>query len=215
MPTGSNDVACSKRSLLGARTGGVIALNVTRIPRNHRIFAHVDIRRGLRVNTFDLGSRSYLNGSLRVIFSCFPHLGRHHHRLTNALSNNRRRVITVKHTLVDRPGAVLVSRPSVNLSPLLIGKVFSVVIALHRHNVAILLIRRGTEVTLSVTSHTCILRANGVAVRNGTSSLLRSRGIHGTCLNTWHLTIPVFPLASIICGHLEHLLRSSMHRQRR
>lgn len=179
---GGNSIVFRKASVAGVPTRGVISVKVTRIPRKQEIFTRLDICRGLGVNTCAEGSGGRVRRDLTGICGEFPHLRREEGRVTKALDNKRRRVLTVKHTLVSGPGVVLVSRPSVKLSPVFMGRVFSVVRTMDRDKAAMLLMRRGTGGTLSVTSHTCILRANGVAVSKGTGSLLRSRTIGGTCL---------------------------------
>lgn len=173
-------MAFSSGSVAGGHTSHLIDVNVNFIPRGGGIFPSLAVRRGLRVKT----CRS--PGSFRRQFSritnLFPTLQSQHGRHTNSLSNNRHRVITVTQTLVVRPGILLLSRPSTNLSPTLASRTFIQIGSVGGANIAIVVIRRGTQQYLRVYSQTCILSRKHGTCANANQTLTGSPGIIRLCL---------------------------------
>lgn len=176
-----NAIALHNRSVAGLHTSVLIGRKITFIPRAGGIFPSLAVRRGVRIK-YCRGPGVFAR-RFSQIASVFPTLNRHHGRHTNSLSNNRHRVITVNHTLVVRPDILLLSRPDTKLSPTLRSRIFIQIEDVGTANIAIVVIRRGTDQYLRVISHNCILSRNHGTCANANQRLTGSPGIVRLCLN--------------------------------
>lgn len=108
------------------------------------------------------------------------------------LSNNRRRHITVTHTLTVHPRIVLFSRPASTLSPRLINRILGAVHRLTRRGHAVIVIARRVDFTQSITSQTVFVSRKQVIRRKTTGTLFTSprrphahRFLRGFLLRWW------------------------------
>ncbi len=178
----TNFLRPSRNSVL-FRNGGV-----GNIPtRGHRIgavfrhctlFPRLGIFRGITFNLHVGGlPRDRVGRGIRRVLELMGLSNLRGHRVS-ALSNNRRRHITVTHTVTGRPGILLLSRPLTTLSLGLHGSVRGRLGGVRRRlNVAFVFIARSRRRTLAVSSHIIIVSNNGVRRMNAPRSVCgRPRG---------------------------------------
>lgn len=113
----SNGILVSNGSVFTVGSQGLAIFHqegVNFVFRTFGLVPRLAIRRGV-VFPLLLSCRGPSGECLRRLLAILG-LGSHHGRLPDRLSNNRRREITVNHTLVAHPSLVLTSRPAKGLS---------------------------------------------------------------------------------------------------
>lgn len=140
--------------------------------RHCTLFSRVGIFRGITFNPRVRGvDGDRVHGAITRVLRLIG-LGNFRGQRVDDLSNNRRREITVTHTLTGEPRILLLSRPLNTLSLGLHGSVRGRLGTVRGHlNVAFVCIARSRRRTLSVDSHIIIVSGNGVRRVNAPRSV--------------------------------------------
>lgn len=148
-------------SLASSRVDSVHGGRVNFVFRNFGLVSSLSTLRGIRLplicHNIPHTRESRLSGTtLRGI-----NLNNHVRRLPTTLSNNRRRHITITHTVTTTPPIVLTSRPANGLSAHSAGSIVRVLRGLGSRNEAIVIVARSGRVTRR-TRHIVEVESNGI-----------------------------------------------------
>lgn len=161
--TAANHMIINKHSVANLQGGKLIACqhgSVNFIFRFCGLIPGLATLRGIR-----LTSRVYPSRFSPIRALCGIKLKRHVKGFPTRLSNNRRRHMSVTHTVTGGPGLLLYSRPANTLSCRANGRMLRLLRSVYRaRNVAIVVVARGSTLT-PVTRGIVHFHSNGIADR--------------------------------------------------
>ena len=85
-----------------------------------------------------------------AIYVRFPNLGARRHMSASVLSGGEQQMLAISRALLARPRLMMLDEPSLGLSPLLVERLFELIVAIHLDGIAILLVEQNTRLALEV-----------------------------------------------------------------
>ena len=108
-----------------------------------------------------------------AIYVRFPNLGARRHMSASVLSGGEQQMLAISRALLARPRLMMLDEPSLGLSPLLVERLFELIVAIHLDGIAILLVEQNTRLALEVARRGIVMEL-GRAVLDGPAEDLRN-----------------------------------------
>ena len=85
-----------------------------------------------------------------AIYDRFPNLAARRKMPASVLSGGEQQMLAISRALLARPKLMMLDEPSLGLSPLLVERLFELIVELHADGLAILLVEQNTHMALEV-----------------------------------------------------------------
>ncbi len=116
------------------------------------------------------------------IYARFPRLAERRGQLAGTLSGGERQMLALGRALMAKPTLLLLDEPSLGLAPLIVKEIFSIIAALRRSGVAVLLIEQNARAALHVADYGYVLETGEVAIEGDSAALANDARVAATYL---------------------------------
>jgi branched-chain amino acid transport system ATP-binding protein len=143
LPLSNGAVRFGGRPTAGLRTEDVSALGIALVPEGRRIFDGLTVQENLLVGMSKrLGDRAARARALDEIHAMFPILAERRNGMATRLSGGEQQQLAIARALLSRPRLLILDEPSLGLAPLMVDKVYEVLLALRKTGLSILLVEQ-------------------------------------------------------------------------
>jgi branched-chain amino acid transport system ATP-binding protein len=104
----------------------------------------------------------------------FPILRERYHQKAGLLSGGEQQMLAIARSLMAGPRLLLLDEPSLGLAPLIVDKVFDLILDLKRRGLTILLVEQNAERALEIADHGYVLQTGQVVLEGTGAELARS-----------------------------------------
>jgi branched-chain amino acid transport system ATP-binding protein len=138
------------------------------VPEDRRIFPKLTVRENLLIG-IKPGQRSQKDRwTVEKFYHYFPNLKERDRQKGAYLSGGEQQMLTIARSLMGNPEILLLDEPTEGLAPKIVERVEEVVLDIHQHGVAILLVEQNMQVVLSLASRFYVM-CKGSVVFHGTA----------------------------------------------
>ena len=106
----------------------------------------------------------------------FEVLGKFYNRSGSKLSGGEQQQLAIARALLARPKLLLLDEPTLGLAPLIVDRVFDILLELKEEGSTILLVEQNAARTIEVADRTYVLRSGGRVAFHGTAEELAQVG---------------------------------------
>lgn len=110
---------------------------------------------------------------INAIYERFPNLGTRRNMSASVLSGGEQQMLAISRALLARPRLMMLDEPSLGLSPLLVDRLFDLILSIHKDGLAILLVEQNTHMALEIAGRGIVMEL-GRAVIEGPAEQLRN-----------------------------------------
>ncbi len=110
---------------------------------------------------------------IEAIYDRFPNLAARRKMPASVLSGGEQQMLAIGRALLARPKLMMLDEPSLGLSPLLVERLFQLIVDLRAEGIAILLVEQNTHMALEVSSRGLVMELGNVVLQ-GTAEVLRN-----------------------------------------
>ena len=141
------------------------------VPEGRQIFVSMTVHENLLLGAYT--RRDDTAAEIEAIYERFPNLAQRRDMPASVLSGGEQQMLAIGRALVARPAVMMLDEPSLGLSPILVKKLFGLIMDLNRNGLAILLVEQNTNMALTVACRGYVLEL-GRTVMQGTPAELSS-----------------------------------------
>ena len=159
--------------LLGLAPHQIVARGLVMVPEGGRLFPFMTVLENLELGAFNARARPALKASIEEVFTLFPLLAERRQQLAGRLSGGERQLCAIARALMSRPQLLMLDEPSLGLSPLMVERVFDLLLSLVRSKaIAILLVEQNAIDALAIAARGYVMERGKVAKSGAGKSLL-------------------------------------------
>ncbi len=144
------------------------------VPEGRRLFTGMSVRENLEIGSLLPAAKAQRRASMDAVLALFPALQVKLEQAAGELSGGQQQMVAIGRALMARPRLLLLDEPSLGLSPLIVGEMFSAISRVHREGTAILLVEQNVSTALRVADRAYVLE-EGRMVAEGTPDALMQR----------------------------------------
>jgi len=150
----------------------VVARRLVMVPEGGRLFPFMTVQENLELGAFHAGARPNLKTSLEDVLTHFPILAERRGQLAGSLSGGERQMCAIARAMMSQPKLLMLDEPSLGLSPLMVERVFELILALVKQKgIAVLLVEQNVGDALGMASRGYVIE-RGRVVKSGTGATL-------------------------------------------
>jgi branched-chain amino acid transport system ATP-binding protein len=172
----SGEISFEGQSLVGLSPDQILRLGISLVPENRRIFGRLTVGENLRIGTSARGDRQAATADIKLMCERFEVLGRYRDRAASKLSGGEQQQLAIARALLARPKLLLLDEPTLGLAPLIVDRVFEILLELKEEGATILLVEQNAARTIEVADRTYVMRSGGRIQFHGTTEELARMG---------------------------------------
>ena len=168
-------------NFLGTNIGGrspedILRRGIAIVPENRRIFGRLTVGENLSISTSVRSDRRAAAADIKRMCERFEALGKYYNRSGSKLSGGEQQQLAIARALLARPKLLLLDEPTLGLAPLIVDRVFEILLELKEEGSTILLVEQNAARTIEVADRTYVLRSGGRVAFHGTAEELAQVG---------------------------------------
>ncbi|GAB4159418.1 MAG: ABC transporter ATP-binding protein [Candidatus Promineifilaceae bacterium] len=157
----------------GLSTTEIVARGISIVPENRRIFARMTVRENLEMGAYLRHDRAEMEADVARIFELFPRLKERLHQLGGTLSGGEQQMLAMGRALMSRPQLLLMDEPSMGLAPILVERIFEIILTIKNQGVTTFIVEQNANMALSIADRGYVLQT-GEVVLSGAAAELRA-----------------------------------------
>lgn len=140
------------------------------VPEGRQILVSLTVEENLLLGGHMVAKRG-LAEDIERIYQRFPNLAARRNMQASVLSGGEQQMLAISRALVARPRLMMLDEPSLGLSPLLVERLFDLIVTLNREGLTILLVEQNTHMALEIAQRGYVLEL-GRLTMTGTAAQL-------------------------------------------
>jgi branched-chain amino acid transport system ATP-binding protein len=152
----------------------LIRQGVALVPEGRGVFTRLTVEENLAMGAYIRDDRAGVRTDLERMFELFPRLKERRAQVAGTLSGGEQQMLAIGRALMSRPRLLLLDEPSMGLAPLMVQKIFEVILGVSKQGVTILLVEQNARLALEVASRGYVMESGEITLADGSAALLAS-----------------------------------------
>ena len=152
----------------------IVVLGIGHAPEGRRIFARMSVRENLEMGLYAGGKagREKAKAALDRVFTLFPILQERIDQAGGTLSGGQQQMLAIGRALMTRPALLMLDEPSMGLAPMLVEKIFQIIVEINQQGTTVLLIEQNAHMALSVANRGYVIESGRIVLHDSAQALL-------------------------------------------
>jgi branched-chain amino acid transport system ATP-binding protein len=160
--------------LSGQPAEDIVKRGIALTPEGRRVFPSLSVADNLHLGGAAHASGAELKARIAAELDRFPILRERYHQKSGLLSGGEQQMLAIARSLMAGPRLLLLDEPSLGLAPLIVDKVFDLILDLKRRGLTVLLVEQNAERALEIADHGYVLQTGQVVLEGTGAELARS-----------------------------------------
>jgi branched-chain amino acid transport system ATP-binding protein len=175
-------IAFQGRDITSLRPHEIVSMGIAQSPEGRRLFPRMSVLENLEMGTFQREDRSMYKEDLERVFRLFPRLQERRSQKAGTLSGGEQQMCAIGRALMAHPKLLLLDEPSMGLAPILVERIFEIVVEINREGTPVLLVEQNALMALEVAHRGYVLETGRVVLSGDAKSLREDELVRKTYL---------------------------------
>jgi len=150
---------------------------VIQVPEGRRIFSTLTVEENLMMGGFLIKDKKTLRDNMKRVYALFPILEERKRQFAATLSGGEQQMLAIGRGLMSNPKIILLDEPSLGLAPMLVKKLFEVVIEINRQGITVLLVEQNAKKALTIADYAYVLERGKIIIEGKGLDLLNNPNV--------------------------------------
>ncbi len=143
----------------------IVTRGICQVPEGRRVFAKMSVLENLEMGAYIRSDRKGIAEEMERIFHLFPRLAERKKQLAKTLSGGEQQMLAMGRALMSQPRLLLLDEPSMGLAPMLVEKIFEIILEINRTGTTIMLVEQNAHMALSIAHRAYVLETGQVVLQ--------------------------------------------------
>lgn len=140
------------------------------VPEGRQIALSLTVHENLQMGAYCRNDANVAR-DIDAIYDRFSNLAARRKMPASILSGGEQQMLAISRALLARPKLMMLDEPSLGLSPLLVERLFDLIVSLRKEGIAILLVEQNTHMALEVASRGLVMELGNVVLEGSAEAL--------------------------------------------
>ena len=180
----SGKIVFLEKEIQHAEAHNILKMGLAQVPEGRRIFAKMTVLENLEMGAYARQDRSQLGEEMERIFTSFPRLKERRKQLAGTLSGGEQQMLAMGRALMSSPKLLMMDEPSMGLSPILVGEIFSIIKSINKQGVTVLLVEQNARMALAIADRAYVMETGRIVMQGPAKELLGNDEVKKAYLGT-------------------------------
>ncbi|MGI6084484.1 MAG: ABC transporter ATP-binding protein [Acetivibrionales bacterium] len=172
VPAKSGKIIYKGTNILNRPSDFIVKSGIVLSPEGRQVFPHMTVFENLMIGAITCKDRKVVEQNKEKVFELFPVLKERMKQYAGTLSGGEQQSLAVGRALMGNPSLLMLDEPSLGLAPLLIQRIFDMIVRINRDlGITVLIVEQNARMALSI-SHKAFVLETGKIILSGTGEEL-------------------------------------------
>jgi len=152
----------------------IVRKGISQVPEGRRVFARMSVLENLEMGGFILPGKQEVARGIERAFTLFPRLAERRKQAARTLSGGEQQMLAMGRALMSDPRLLLLDEPSMGLAPMLVEKIFEIVVEINKTGTTIMLVEQNASMALSIAHRAYVLETGEVVLSGDAAELAKN-----------------------------------------
>lgn len=157
--------------LLGLVPYEIVKLGVSLCPEGRRIFSSLTVYENLIMGASQRRKKKEGQEDMDWVLTLFPVLKERLYQRGGTLSGGEQQMLAMGRALMSKPHLLLLDEPSLGLAPILVKKIFKIILSLRDTGTTILLVEQNARQALDISNRGYVLEVGRIILEGACADL--------------------------------------------
>lgn len=182
IPSRKGQILLDGVDLARTRSDQIVAKGIVQIPEGRRVFKGLSVRENLQMGAFGRGRNSQVTKNMERVFTLFPILAERRNQNAGTLSGGEQQMLAIGRALMAKPKILLLDEPSLGLAPLMVEKIFDILLKIRSEDTGILLVEQNARWALQVSTRAYVIETGKIVLEGTGIQLLQNDQVRAAYL---------------------------------
>lgn len=165
VPSRSGHISFDGDVISGLSPEEIVRRGICQIPEGRGLFPYMSVLDNLLVGAHLRKDQAGIRDDLDKVFSYFPVLRDHRHRVARNFSGGQQQMIAIGRGIMARPRFYLFDEPSIGLAPLIVKDVLNTIATIAREEkCGVLLVEQNANLALDISSQAYVMELGHITL---------------------------------------------------
>jgi branched-chain amino acid transport system ATP-binding protein len=170
------------KDITNAAAHSIVQMGISQSPEGRKLFPHMSVLENLEMGAFQRVDRSTYKDDLERVFRLFPRLQERGTQKAGTLSGGEQQMCAIGRALMAHPKLLLLDEPSMGLAPILVERIFEIIVEINREGTPVLLVEQNALMALDVAQRGYVMETGTIALHGPASELKTNEQVRKTYL---------------------------------
>ena len=160
----------------------MVSRGIVQVPEGRRVFRRLTVLENLQLGAFLRRKDHKIKEDMERVFKLFPILSERKSQDAGTLSGGEQQMLAIGRALMARPKILLLDEPSLGLAPLVVEKIFSVLLKIQAEGAGILLVEQNARWALEAAAWAYVIETGKIVLEGKGRELLMNDQVRGAYL---------------------------------
>ena len=171
LPFKEGDVEYMGQSIRGKGAWDMVKQGLAMVPEGRGVFMRMTITENLQMGAYIRDDKAEIANDIEKMFTIFPRLRERKNQLAGTMSGGEQQMLAMGRGLMSRPKVLLLDEPSMGLSPIMVDKIFEVILDVASQGVTILLVEQNASRALGIADRGYVMES-GLITMSGDAKVM-------------------------------------------
>jgi len=171
VPSSSGSVSFEGEEITRVPPHLIVRKGISQVPEGRRVFGRMSVQENLEIGGFILPGKLEVARGIERTFALFPRLAERRTQAARTLSGGEQQMLAMGRALMSDPRLLLLDEPSMGLAPMLVEKIFEIVVEINKAGTTIMLVEQNAAMALSIAHRAYVLETGEVALSGDAAEL--------------------------------------------
>jgi len=170
------------QDITGTPPHDIVSRGISQSPEGRRLFPRMSVLENLEMGAFQREDRSTYKDDLERVFRLFPRLQERRTQKAGTLSGGEQQMCAIGRALMAHPKLLLLDEPSMGLAPILVERIFEIIVEINREGTPVLLVEQNALMALDVAQRGYVMETGTIALQGPAAELKTNEQVRKTYL---------------------------------
>ncbi len=172
LPVAGGSIAYRGQPAAGLRPFELVRRGLALVPEGRGVFGQLSVAENLAMGAYVRDDPQAVASDRERMLGLFPRLKERLLQSAGTLSGGEQQMLAIARALMSRPRLLLLDEPSMGLAPLVVEKIFQIIVNVAREGVTILLVEQNARLALETCQRAYVMESGLISLHGAATALL-------------------------------------------
>ena len=150
---------------------------IIQVPEGRKLFPYMTVMDNLLIGSYIEEGRRRRKETLETVFELFPKLAERKTQLCGSLSGGEQQMCAIGRGLMAQPKLLMLDEPSLGLAPIMVEKIFEVIVRINKMGTSILLVEQNVLSSLEISDRGYVIETGENDLEGARDQLINNEGL--------------------------------------